>query len=434
MINIDLPGFMKKALQIHSLSRFVLGYTGGLKLGFSDETWLATFEFGNFTGIEKVSPDTAADLSILAADEEWLKFLEPNPKPFYNGIGNAAAFHGFETQQNLQTIQYQAFINELTFQMRRYYNGEEIAVQFPEPRTPNTRFEETIGRYVYLTIDGIEYRVYYEESGQGIPLLLQHTAGANGQEYRFLMEDPDFTKDFRMIAYDLPYHGKSMPPADYPWWEKDYQLTLDFLLKFLEEFCKALNLDRPAFMGCSMGGHLAADLACHRPDMCRAAIGIGPGLRTDPTIFGGKFDIDIFNMVAPFTFKNPQINNYFVGTMNEFSCVLPPLSSVSARKEVYWSYATTYPGIFGGDLHYYNYDHDLTDQAGEIDTTKCMLYLMAGDFDHATPPATVRKLADAVKGSRLVEMEGVGHYAMTECYNRFKVYLKEVAEEIKSLS
>ena len=32
------------------------------------------------------------------------------------------------------------------------------------------RFDESTGRYIYLTIDDLEYRVYFEESGAGIPL------------------------------------------------------------------------------------------------------------------------------------------------------------------------------------------------------------------------------------------------------------------------
>ena len=31
------------------------------------------------------------------------------------------------------------------------------------------RFDKAIGRYVYLTIDNLEYRVYFEEYGSGIP-------------------------------------------------------------------------------------------------------------------------------------------------------------------------------------------------------------------------------------------------------------------------
>ena len=40
------------------------------------------------------------------------------------------------------------------------------------------KIEPIIGKYMYLTVKGIEYRIYYEEAGQGIPLVLGHTAGS----------------------------------------------------------------------------------------------------------------------------------------------------------------------------------------------------------------------------------------------------------------
>ena len=42
------------------------------------------------------------------------------------------------------------------------------------------RFDTATGRYIFLTIDNVEYRVYFEENGSGIPVLMQHTAGLKG--------------------------------------------------------------------------------------------------------------------------------------------------------------------------------------------------------------------------------------------------------------
>ena len=52
------------------------------------------------------------------------------------------------------------------------------------------RHDAAVGRYVYLTINDVEYRVYYESNGSGIPLICQHTAGAHGFQWRHLLEDP----------------------------------------------------------------------------------------------------------------------------------------------------------------------------------------------------------------------------------------------------
>ena len=39
-------------------------------------------------------------------------------------------------------------------------------------------FEPINGRYVNLTVEGVAYRIFFEEAGAGVPLLLLHTAGA----------------------------------------------------------------------------------------------------------------------------------------------------------------------------------------------------------------------------------------------------------------
>ncbi|MFN0147962.1 MAG: alpha/beta fold hydrolase [Dehalococcoidia bacterium] len=92
------------------------------------------------------------------------------------------------------------------------------------------RFDSPTGRYVHLELDGLDHRVYFEEAGSGIPLLLQHTAGAHGAQWRHLFENPAITDHFRLIAYDLPYHGKSLPPTGKQWWAEEYRLTTSQLM------------------------------------------------------------------------------------------------------------------------------------------------------------------------------------------------------------
>ena len=142
------------------------------------------------------------------------------------------------------------------------------------------RFDMATGKYIYLTIDEVEYRVYFEETGRGIPILLQHTAGADGRQWRHLLEDKDFQRDFRMIAYDLPYHGKSVPPTAVEWWRREYVLTKDFFMKVVVTLAHELALQRPVYMGSSIGGNLATDLALHYADEFRALIGLEAAIRT----------------------------------------------------------------------------------------------------------------------------------------------------------
>ena len=62
------------------------------------------------------------------------------------------------------------------------------------------RLEATTGRYVYLDVQGTEYRVYFEEAGSGIPLVCQHTAGSDGKQWRHFLTDADITGTFRVIV------------------------------------------------------------------------------------------------------------------------------------------------------------------------------------------------------------------------------------------
>ena len=102
----------------------------------------------------------------------------------------------------------------------------------------NVRYESVSGRYMHVELLGKPHRVYVEEAGpaDGIPLLCLHTAGADTRQYRGVMNDERVLKHYRVIAFDMPWHGKSSPPAG--WQNADYQLTsrayLDLIIGMME--------------------------------------------------------------------------------------------------------------------------------------------------------------------------------------------------------
>ena len=60
--------------------------------------------------------------------------------------------------------------------------------------------------------------------------MLQHTAGSDSRQWRHLLEDAEIQKRFQMIAYDLPFHGKSVPPSGVEWWDQEYRLTTGLVM------------------------------------------------------------------------------------------------------------------------------------------------------------------------------------------------------------
>lgn len=279
---------------------------------------------------------------------------------------------------------------------------------------------DIIGRYAYLEVDGVEYRVYYEESGDGIPIICQHTAGAEGRQWRHLIEDPDITSRFRVVVPDLPYHGKSLPPSDVRWWEQEYVLTKTFFEKFIVAVSRQLQLDRPVFLGCSMGGHLAPDLALDYPDEFRAVVGL------EATIHSHGAE----GLMA--YLDHPDLANDFRAAQMYGICA--PTSPEASRRETAWIYSQGAPPVFKGDLNYYFIEHDLTGVTQNIDTSKVAVYILSGEYDYSAHPALGRELADEIKGSNFVAMNGLGHFPMSENYPLFKQYIMPVLDEIAAAS
>ena len=137
------------------------------------------------------------------------------------------------------------------------------------------RYEPITARYLPSNLLGEPHRLYVEEAGQGVPLLCLHTAGADTRQYRGLMNDTRVTDNFRVIAFDMPWHGKTSPPAG--WQEREYQLTAPDYVRLILDVADALELDRPVAMGCSIGGRIVLHLAQQHPDRFRALIGLEIG-------------------------------------------------------------------------------------------------------------------------------------------------------------
>jgi pimeloyl-ACP methyl ester carboxylesterase len=297
------------------------------------------------------------------------------------------------------------------------------------------QFDTVVGRYAYVKIQSVQYRVYYEETGQGIPIVLQHTAGSDGRQWRHMLEDKELQQRFRMIAYDLPYHGKSVPPATIKWWEKEYRLTTDLVMDSIVAISKAVKAERPIYMGCSVGGYLAPDLALAHADDFRAVIGVNASIAGGqaPSQRPGAKD----NMQKPINERtnvdtnfHPRVNGESIG-MSMYE-ITSPEAPDAFRRETAWVYSQSAPGVFAGDLYYYSYDHDLVGKCDKIDTAKCPVYLMSGEYDPSMQPGprSADALTKQIKGATFTVVKGGSHFAMSDDYPRFRQYLLPILDKI----
>ncbi len=276
-----------------------------------------------------------------------------------------------------------------------------------------TDFDPITGRYAHVEVGEDRHRMYFEEAGHGRPLVCLHTAGADSRQWRRLLCDAGITANWRTIAFDLPYHGRTMPPDG--WWEKEYLLTTKEYAETVMAFVRALGLDQPVVLGCSMGGAIVLELARRYPDELGAVIGLSGANK-----IAGRFgdwsiqpDVNGSEAVAEWT-----------------SGLMAPQSPELSRREVWWIYSQGGPGIYRGDTYFYSVDWDLRGREGELDTGRCPVFLLTGEYDYACSPGESGATAEAIPGANFAEMKGIGHFPMTENYELFKGYLLPVLEEI----
>ena len=142
------------------------------------------------------------------------------------------------------------------------------------------KFEDIIGRYLTININNESYRIYVEESGAGIPLICLHTAGSDARQFRHILNDKKITANYRVIAFDLPWHGKSNPPEGFE--TKEYKLTTILYKQIIMSFCKAYKVSQPVIMGCSMGGRVVLHLALEHSNYFRAVIALEGADKLEP--------------------------------------------------------------------------------------------------------------------------------------------------------
>jgi pimeloyl-ACP methyl ester carboxylesterase len=271
-------------------------------------------------------------------------------------------------------------------------------------------FEPIIGRYVNVELLGRSHRVYVEEAGSGTPLLCLHTAGADTRQWRGLLNDSEVIDRFRVIAFDLPWHGKSSPPAG--WHNTDYRLSTGDYLAIVLGVADALDLNRPIVMGCSIGGRLVLHLALSHPTRVGGVIGLESGAHVDP-----YYDLDWLH--------RPDVHGGEVCAA-VVSGLIGPSAPEADRWETLWHYMQSGPGVFKGDLWFYKVDGDVRPRLPEIDTTLCPLFLLTGEYDYSNTPVDTAAVADAVAGATAVTMSGLGHFPMSEDYPAFRTHLLPV--------
>jgi len=105
------------------------------------------------------------------------------------------------------------------------------------------------------------HQIYYEEYGNGTPLLLLHGGSSSIIGNKDVI--PELASHFKVIAIDSPGHGRSEQTDSL-----SYQLLADYFIEIIDQ----LKLDSAYVMGLSDGGNAALIMAADRPETIKKVI------------------------------------------------------------------------------------------------------------------------------------------------------------------
>lgn len=258
--------------------------------------------------------------------------------------------------------------------------------------------EPITGRYLTVEVAGAPRRIYFEEAGQGRPVLCLHTAGADSRQWRHVMNDAAVTDGHRLIAFDMPWHGKSLPPEGFE--TEEYLLTTELYIETVLAVVNGLGLERPVLAGCSMGGRIALQLAALHGERFSGFVAIEAS-----DFQPAWYDIDWFH--------RPDAHGGEMGAAL-VSANISPYAPEAERWNTLWMFMASGPGVFRGDLSFYTRDDSLIARLGRIDTARTPVHILVGAYDLTCTPEDARRTAAAIPGATLAVMDELGHFPMSE--------------------
>ena len=368
----------------------------------------------------RVQPGDGTPLFTLAAPGEiWTKFLEPVPPRHHHGIF-AMLYRVPEFQIKGETV---AFMQHAHLARRVLDIGKWLALGHaaPAPVTLAPRggpraVPAVTGGYVPVTVGGTTYQIYYETAGAGRDVLCMHTAGADGRQFHGLMADPRVTEGHRLIAFDLPWHGKSPPPENAI--PGSWRLNTDLYIDLIMGFVTAAGLDKPIALGASMSGEICLELAYRHPEA-----------------FLGIVACEACEQVTrrqTYWAAHPRVNQaLFVPEW--IRSLSAPQSPAEWQEQINWHYSQGGPSVFFGDIAFYSGDWDARDRVERIDTNLCRLFMLTGEYDYSCTVEMSAATAAKIPGVKFQAMRGIGHFPFAENPKLFADYLLPILRELNSV-
>ncbi|MCX7372636.1 MAG: alpha/beta fold hydrolase [Alphaproteobacteria bacterium] len=346
-------------------------------------------------GTLRIAPGDDAALRFFAGADTWSQALQRMPpRHHHNLFAMRMRVPGFAAEGDELAWMQHAHILRRALDLARWAAAGE-AGPAPESLRPSAGpapCPQARGRYVRLADSTV---LYTEQHGGGRPILCLHTAGADSRQFHRLAADARLA-GYSLVAFDMPGHGKSPPLAAPGAWALDTERYCALILGFLDAWGPA---EKPVLLGASMSGEICLEMALRAPERfahiiaCEATDHI-PGRRTPWPL-------------------HPRVNG-MVFTPEWVDGLMAPQSPAECAAEVWWHYSQGGYGTFPGDILFYSGGWDARDRVHRIDTQRCPLTMLTGEYDYSCTAEASAETAAKIKGARFRRMDGIGHFPFAE--------------------
>jgi len=246
--------------------------------------------------------------------------------------------------------------------------------------------------------------IYYEEQGEGDPLLLLMGTGA---DHRFWAQQvPAYQEHFRTIVYDSRGVGKTSVPPDPT--TCSMALMADDAVALLD----ALEIESAHISGLSLGSTVAQEMCLRHPDRVRTAQLHGTW---------GTSDEWFIRMIETLEFpaKNADLAafiRYALMWITSPTFLATQTETVAAMEAAFLAEPPAPAGVVG-HIHA-DKTHDALDRLSAI---RCPVLVTAGEMDIQVPQRYGREVAARIEQARFHLFEGptASHLACVEMAEEF---------------
>jgi pimeloyl-ACP methyl ester carboxylesterase len=256
------------------------------------------------------------------------------------------------------------------------------------------------------------HAVGYRRAGFGERVLLIHGLAGNSRTWKDVM--PRLARTHDVIAPDLLGHGESAKPMG------DYSLGAH--ASGLRDLLAVLGVPRATVVGHSFGGGVAMQLAYQHPELCDRLVLVGSGgLGREVSWLLRLMTLPGAEHLMPVLFPR-----FMVDRTTDASRFLRRRGLQNPRLGEMWR---SYSSLAGAENRkaFVRTIRTVIEPAGQTVSALDRLYLAAhlptlivwGADDHIIPVAHAHTAHEAIPGSRLEILDGVGHFSHTEAPDRF---------------